>query len=71
MTCYASTNFKTKKALKESVTGLIRVRIRELTPFGDRVPLDGMSVVSGPWYPQPHKWYAECKIVGGLIVSVK
>ena len=71
MTCYASTNFLTKKALKDAVTGGLRVRIRELTPMGDRVPLDGKYAVSGPWYPQPHKWYAECVIVDGAIVSVK
>lgn len=71
MTCYASVNFKTKKALREAITAGNRIRVRELTPMGDRVPVDGPCVVSGPWYPQPHKWYCEAVVKDGVIVSAK
>lgn len=70
MTCYASTNFKTKKALKDAVDGLIKIRVRELTPMGDRVPVDGRHALCGPWYPESHKWYADCEVTGGVIIRV-
>ena len=69
MTCYASVNFKTKKALKEAVDAHNRIRVRELTPMGDRVPVDGEVVISGPHYPQPHKWYCKCQVKEGVIIS--
>lgn len=70
MTCYASVNFKTKHLLKEAVLNHNRIRVRVLTPMGDRVPMDGNAVISGPWAPEPGMWHAECEVKDGVIVRV-
>lgn len=32
---------------------------------------DGREVVEGPWYPEPHRWYAAVKIRNGIVEEVK
>jgi hypothetical protein len=68
---YTSTNFKTKKALREAVASGARVTYYQPGPFGGNEPKDGTIYVEGPHYPQPHKWYAECTVKDGAIVKVK
>lgn len=68
---YTSINFKTKKALKEAVAEGIQVRYYQPGPFGGNEPMNGTISVEGPHYPEPHRWYAECKVEDGVIVSVK
>jgi hypothetical protein len=66
---YADINFKTKKDLKAAVAEGKKVRI--YAP-GLGVPKDnGTEFVEGPWFPQPHKWYAEVLVKDGIIVKVK
>jgi len=66
---YVSPNFPTKKALKEAVkTGQI---VMVFAPGIGSVPLNGTEYVEGPHYPKPHSWYAEVKIVNGIVKSVK
>ena len=68
---YTVENFQTKKALKETVVGGAEVRCfqpglgRDLTRFTGRVALEG------PHYPQPHKWYANCDLVDGVVTKVR
>jgi hypothetical protein len=66
---YTSTNFKTKKALKEAVASDIPVTYYQ-PGLGD-VPLNGTVCVEGPHYPKAHTWYAECQVQDGKIVKVK
>ena len=68
---YTETNFKTKKALKESVKLGAPVRYYQPGPFGGNEPTDGTFCVEGPHYPEPHKWYATCTAKDGVIVKVK
>ena len=82
---YTTTNFKTKKALKEAVkarqdfipvTAGDNSRPPAVTyfqpgPFGGNEPKDGTVCIEGPHFPKPHRWYAECKVKDGEIVSVK
>jgi len=68
---YTTTNFKSKKALKEAVKSGDVIRYYQPGPFGGNEPKDGTFCCEGPHYPEPHKWYATCKAVGGVIVSVK
>lgn len=68
---YTTTNFRTKKALKEAVANGTKVTYYQPGPFGGNEPLDGTICVEGPHYPEPHIWYAECKVANGYIVSVK
>ncbi len=67
---YVSPNYKTKKAFKEAVAnGVIH---RPYNPSGMfPVEQNGSDCIEGPHYPQPHKWYAEVKVVNGVVVSVK
>lgn len=55
---YTSKNFKTKKQLKEAV-GL-----------GSPVT-NGTDCVEGPWYPEPHRWYATVTVENSVITKVR
>lgn len=66
---YATKNFKTKKALKESIKNGDRVGVFSPGPFP--VVQDGTEYLEGPHYPEPHKWYAQVQVENGIIVKVK
>jgi hypothetical protein len=66
---YTEKNFKSKKALREAVAAGERVRL--FAPGLGTPKTDGVEFVEGPHYPEPHKWYAQVKMVGGVVVSVK
>lgn len=69
---YTDINFKTKKALKEAVASGKRVTYYQPGGFfSGEVPQNGTICVEGPHYPEPHRWYAECKVENGVIISVK
>ena len=67
---YTHTNYKTKKSLREAVKAGDSVTYYQPGPFGGNEPADGSFCVEGPHYPQPHKWYASCTAVNGIIVKV-
>jgi hypothetical protein len=66
---YATTNFRTKKALKDAVTRGDDIGVYSPSPFP--APTSGDTSVEGPWSPQPHTWYARVTLVNGRIVKVK
>lgn len=66
---YCSTNFKTKKELKQAVADGKRVTV--YSPGIGAPPVTGSCAVEGPHYPQPHKWYASVELKDGVIVKVK
>lgn len=68
---YVSPNFKSKKALKQAVADGKEVTIFQIGPFGGNEPENGEVSVEGPYYPEPHKWYARVTIVDGIITKVK
>lgn len=67
---YTTTNFKTKKALKEAVAAGKKVGYYQPGPFGGNEPSDGEIFCEGPHYPEPHRWYAKCVAKDGFIVKV-
>lgn len=72
MTAYATVNTKTKKELKERIAKGEKIRVRNLTPFGETlVEGDANVTLSGPHYPEPHKWYGEATVKGGYLTAVK
>ena len=71
MSMYTDINFKTKKALKEAVASGKEITYYQPGPFGGNEPQNGTIYVEGPHYPEPHRWYAECKVENGYIISVK
>lgn len=70
---YTSTNFKTKKALKEAVATGAKVTVFQPNGdlFGAVPPTDGKVYLEGPHYPAPHTWYAEAFLQNGIIIKVK
>lgn len=64
---YTTTNFKTKKALKEAVARGEKVTCFSPGPFP--CPTDGDIAVEGPHHPQPHTWYANVKLENGCVIA--
>lgn len=71
MACYTTTNFKSKKALKEALAAGQKVTYYQPGPFGGNEPRDGQITLEGPHYPAAHSWYAEATVKDGFIVVVK
>ncbi len=67
---YTTTNFSTKKALKEAVAAGQQVTVFNPGPFGN-APDNGVVYLEGPHYPKPHRWYAQATMKNGVVVSVK
>lgn len=67
---YATTNFKTKKALKDAVAAGKQIGVFQPGPFGNGVPVSGRVSVEGPHYPEPHRWYAMVTLQNNVIVKV-
>lgn len=66
---YTSKNFKSKKALKDAVAAGEKVTL--FAP-GLGSPIDnGWDTVSGPHYPEPHRFYAQVLLKDGIVVKVK
>lgn len=76
---YTDKNFKTKKELKEAVRrynelGRHKGEVTFFQPGGIFPTPDiqnGTITIEGPHYPEPHRWYATCKVENGVIVDVK
>jgi len=68
---YTDINFKTKKALKESIKAGARIGVFQPGPFGGNEPRDGIVYLEGPHYPAAHSWYARAVVKNGYIISVK
>lgn len=66
---YANINFKSKKEFKEAVASGKKITL--YAPGLGAPKRDGRETVCGPWYPQPHKWYAEVEMQDGIVIKVK
>lgn len=71
MTTYAEQNPRTKKELKDLVASGAQLRAFTMTPFGTETPRPGRVALSGPHYPEPHRWYATVEVdAAGFITKV-
>lgn len=83
---YTVTNFKTKKALKETLESYLdQVREGDIQGFQKRYEIrcynpglgpdlsnyTGKVCLEGPHYPAAHTWYAEAELLNGIVVKVK
>jgi hypothetical protein len=66
---YTNQNFKTKKAFKEAIKEGTKITL--YSPGLGAPNPNGWNAVEGPWYPQPHTWYAEALTQNGHVVKVK
>lgn len=69
MTTYVDPNYPTKSALKEAVRSGVKVTVYQ-AGLGS-VPQNGPVYLSGPHYPQPHRWYAQGTMRDGQLVEVR
>jgi hypothetical protein len=67
---YTHINFKTKKELKAAVLSGKTVTCYQPSPWGNAAVNDGNTVIEGPHYPEPHRWYAKVQVKNGNIVKV-
>jgi hypothetical protein len=73
---YTSTNFRTKKAVKDAVMLWATkdgpaVTYYQTGPFGGNEPTEGIIYLEGPHFPEPHRWYAQATVEDGKIIKVK
>jgi len=76
---YTVRNFKTKKALKDTLAfiqanpndGVEPIRCYNPGLGPDLSNWSGSVYLEGPHYPEAHKWYAEGKMKDGILVKVK
>ena len=73
---YTDRNFRTKKELRQAIalweTGNGKpVTYYQPGPYGLSLPNDGVIYLEGPHYPEPHRWYAQATVKGGVIVKVR
>jgi hypothetical protein len=65
---YVTPNFRSKKALREAVAAGKPVSVFSPGPFG--CSQNGKVAVEGPWFPEPHRFYATVLVVNGKVVKV-
>lgn len=69
---YTTINFKTKKALRESVESGRKIGLSAWPPFQRSGKNYDTVTVEGPHYPMPHKWYATVTLdEDGYITKVR
>jgi len=66
---YTTTNFRSKKALKDAITAGEEVRL--FAPGLGAPKENGVEFVEGPHYPASHTWYAQVEVKDGKVVKVK
>ena len=66
---YVDPNFSTKRAFLAAVKSGEQLVVYSLGPFP--VNPNGRTVIEGPHYPQPHRWYAAVVVKDGVVISAK
>jgi hypothetical protein len=71
---YTSTNYKTKKALKDAIAAGSVVSVYQPNDmFGNpqaAPDYSGRVALEGPHYPEAHRWYATGVVENGKLVKV-
>lgn len=70
MMSYVDPNYKTKKEFLAAVKSGIQHKTYNPSGMFPTVQ-NGVDVIEGPHYPQPHAWYAAVHVKGGVVVSAK
>ena len=64
---YTRKNFKTKKSLLEAVKAGEEIEVYQPGGMWEGTR-NGFTVIEGPHYPEPHRWYARVEIEDFKIV---
>ena len=69
---YAVGNPKTKKELREWIAEgrIVRAFLPNVWSTGFETQTDGETVIEGPHYPKPHRFYARVMLEDGIITRV-
>ncbi len=69
---YVSPNFKTKKALRDTlIRGTVEVLIFQPNAIPHTLGTEqGAFSVEGPWYPQHYTWSARVEVVDGRVTRI-
>ena len=65
---YVSPNFRSKKDLREAVKAGKTVTVFSPGPFPCRT--EGRVAIEGPWFPEPHRFYAAVLVKDGKVLKV-
>lgn len=66
---YVDPDFKSKKEFKAAVAaGAVLATYNPSGLFP--TTQNGRTVIEGPHYPKPHKWYASVEVANGVVVKV-
>ena len=68
---YTSTNYRTKKALKDDLKAGAEIRCYQPGLGPDLSGFTGTVYLEGPHYPEPHRWYAQAELKDGVVVKIK
>lgn len=66
---YTTTNFKTKKAIREAIAAGAKITV--YAPGHGTVPVNGTVSLEGPHYPAAHTWYGTGTMQDGVLVKIK
>jgi len=67
---YVDIDYRTKKEFLTALRdGVVFYPYNPSGMFAE--PQNGNIVVEGPHFPKPHRWYAQCVVRGGTIISAK
>lgn len=67
---YTTTDFKSKKALKDAIKAGTLVTAYQPGLGPDLSNFTGKVSLEGPHYPKPHTWYASATMENGRVVKV-
>jgi len=66
---YVDPDYKSKKEFKEAVAkGVPHYPYNPSGLFPE--PQDGTTVIEGPHFPKPHKWYARVRVEKGIVTKI-
>lgn len=68
---YTDRNFKTKKELVTAFKSGDQISVFQPGGFVSANVPDGNTVIEGPHYPQPHRFYVSVVVKDGVIVKVR
>lgn len=66
---YTTKNFKSKAELKRALKA--GEKITCFSPGYFKCPTEGVVVLEGPHFPEPHRWYATGIMKEGVLVEVR
>lgn len=67
---YCTTNFKTKKAVKQAIAAGEEVTV--FSPaFAKENTKEGICYLEGPHYPEPHRWYGQGILKDSKLIAIR